>query len=70
MNGIPTLEKNVAEGVCMKYTVDAWVFGMATQYEVEAKSMAEAKRKARQGMNKAFHGGKITGVRPTGGKRG
>lgn len=53
----------------MKYTVDAWVNGMATQYEVEAKSMEEAKQIARLEMKKAFLGGQITGVRPTGGPR-
>lgn len=51
----------------MKYTVDAWVFGKATQYEVEAKSLAEARRIARQEMSKLFHGGQITNVRPTAG---
>ena len=51
----------------MKYTVDAWVFGKATQYEVEAKSLAEARRIAKQEMSKLFHGGQITNVRPTGG---
>ena len=50
----------------MRYEITAVAYAGAVTFEIDAKSVDEASRIARQQMRESGSGGKVTGIRPVG----